>query len=161
MDAKSSFTRAGIMFPLVLIVVTTIYLAAAFDISSPFAAPGEISPRGIPILTALLMYVALLVVLVQEVRSPPPDQTDDSEDGSLLRPALVVVATAGYILLFRPLGYSLSTLLFVAALFITFGFETRRPMFFALYAVAVTAVFYGLFALVFGVRLPTFPGMNI
>lgn len=159
MDAKSSFLRAGILFPLALIVVTTIYLAAAFDIRSPFAAPGEISPRGIPILTALLMYVALLVVLVNEIRSPATD-LPESDDGSLLRPALVVVATAAYILLFRPLGYSLSTLLFVAALFLTFGFETRRPLRFALYAVGVTAVFYGLFALVFGVRLPTFPGIE-
>ncbi|SFG38763.1 Tripartite tricarboxylate transporter TctB family protein [Palleronia marisminoris] len=159
MDAKSRFLRAGILFPLVLIAVTTIYLAAAFDIRSPFAAPGEISPNGIPILTAVLMYVALLVVLVQEIRSPP-DLPDESDDGSLLRPALVVVATGAYILLFRPLGYSLSTLLFVAALFVTFGFETRRPLRFALYAVGVTAVFYGLFALVFGVRLPTFPGIE-
>lgn len=101
------------------------------------------------------------MVLVQELRSPAPDLPGESADGSLLRPALVVVATAVYILLFRPLGYSLSTLLFVAALFLTFGFETSRPLRFAIYAVGVTAVFYGLFALVFGVRLPTFPGIEI
>lgn len=160
MDTKSSFTRAGILFPLVLIVVTTIYLAAAFEIRSPFSAPGEVSPRGIPILTAVLMYVALLVVLIQEIRAPGTTVSDGDEDGSLLRPALVVVATAAYILLFRPLGYSLSTLLFVGALFLTFGFETSRPLRFALYAVGVTAAFYCLFALVFGVRLPTFPGLD-
>lgn len=158
---KSTFLRGAILFPLGLMVVTTIYLAAAFDIASPFSAPGEISPRGIPILMAILMYVALLVVLVQEIRAPATDLPDQSPDDSVLRPALVVLATAGYILLFRPLGYSISTLFFVAALFCTFGFETRRPVRFALYAIGVTAVFYGLFALVFGVRLPTLPGINL
>ncbi|PZX11207.1 tripartite tricarboxylate transporter TctB family protein [Palleronia aestuarii] len=154
MDLKGRFTRGGIVFPLALIVVTTIYLAAAFDIRTQFSAAGDIGPQTIPVLTATLMYVALLVVLIQEIRNPP-DGEDEENSGSLLRPALVVLATAGYIALFRPLGYSLSTLFFVAALFLVFEFETRRPVRFALYALAVTAVFYGLFALVFGVRLPT------
>ncbi len=158
--AVNRFMRAGIMFPLALIVVTTIYMGAAFGIRSQFSTPGEVSPRAIPLLTAGLMYVALLVVLFQELRSAP-GEPDGSGSGTFLRPALVIVATAAYILLFRPLGYSLSTLLFVGALFFVFGFETRRPLRFALYAIAVTAAFYGLFALVFGVRLPPFPGFAI
>jgi len=151
------FLRAGILFPLVLIIVTTIYLGAALGIESQFSSPEEISPRAIPMLTAWLMYLALLVVLFQELRSGPGD-ADQPDGGSFLRPALVLVATAAYILLFRPLGYSLSTVLFVGALFIVFGFETHRPLRFALYAIAVTATFYGLFAFVFGVRLPAIPG---
>ncbi|SFE67603.1 tripartite tricarboxylate transporter TctB family protein [Roseivivax sediminis] len=157
MNLNGRFARGGIVFPLVLIVVTTIYLAAAFDIRTQFSAAGDIGPRTIPVLAAVLMYAALLIVLVQEVRNPPEPE-GDADGGSLLRPVLVVVATGAYIALFRTLGYSLSTLLFVAALFLTFGFETRRPVRFALYAVAVTAVFYGLFAVIFGVRLPTLAG---
>ncbi|KMK68954.1 tripartite tricarboxylate transporter TctB family protein [Puniceibacterium sp. IMCC21224] len=158
--AVNRFMRAGILFPLVLIVVTTIYMGAAFGIRSQFSTAGEISPRAIPMLTAGMMYLALMVVLIQELRSGP-DETVETSGGAFLRPALVLGATAAYILLFRPLGYSLSTLLFVGALFLVFGFETRRPLRFTLYAITVTVVFYGLFAFIFGVRLPAFPGLAI
>ena len=157
MDLNGRFARGGIVFPLVLIVVTTIYLAAAVDISAQFSAAGDVGPRTIPVLAAVLMYAALLVVLIQEIRNPPEPANEEAA-GSLLRPLLVVIATGAYIALFRPLGYGLSTLLFVAALFVTFGFETHRPLRFAIYAIAVTAVFYGLFAVIFGVRLPSLIG---
>ncbi|MGI3170861.1 tripartite tricarboxylate transporter TctB family protein [Pseudooceanicola sp. C21-150M6] len=152
-DPKTLF-RIGLLLPLFLMAATTVYLAAAFDIRTQFTGDGEMSPRSIPILAAGLMYIALGVVIWGEVRTP----TDDGPLKDMLRPLLVVLATAGYIALFRPLGYVVSTLLFVAALFLIFQFCTRRPVAFVLYAIGVTAVFYGLFAVIFGVRLPSLTG---
>ncbi|KAA2315004.1 tripartite tricarboxylate transporter TctB family protein [Pseudooceanicola sediminis] len=157
MSGNAGFLRLGVVFPLVLMVLTTIYFAAAFDIHAQFTPEGEMGPQHIPMLVSGLMYVALLVVLVQELRAPAA-VAETEEGASLLRPVLVVAATAAYIWLFRPLGYALSTALFVAALFVVFKFETRRPLVFALYVVGVVAVFYGLFAGIFGVRLPTLIG---
>lgn len=151
MADRAPICRTGVPLPLFLLIVTTVYLAAAFDIHSQFAGSGEMSPRSVPILTAILMYVALAVVFVGEFRKP----TADGNPREMIRPLVVIVATAGYIALFRPLGYWLATLIFSSALFLIFRFELKRPHMFALYAVGVTALFYGLFAGIFGVRLPT------
>lgn len=154
MADRAPLHRTGVLLPLFLLIVTTIYLAAAFDIRAQFAGAGEMSPRAMPILTACLMYVALAVVLFGEMRKP----TADGPAREMLRPLLVVVATAGYIALFQPLGYWLATLAFSSALFAIFGFQHRKPLLFALYAIGVTALFYGLFAGIFGVRLPKLAG---
>ncbi|MBU2960803.1 tripartite tricarboxylate transporter TctB family protein [Citreicella sp. C3M06] len=151
MADREPLLRTGVLLPLFFLIVTTVYLAAAFDIRSQFAGAGEMSPRSVPILMACLMYVALAAVFIAEFRSP----TQDGPVRELLRPLLVIVATAGYIALFRPLGYWLATLVFTSALFAIFHFQLRRPLVFAFYAIAVTALFYGLFAGIFGVRLPT------
>lgn len=157
MSGKAGVLRLGVAFPLVLLVLTTIYFASAFDIRAQFTPEGEMGPQHIPMLASGLMYIALLTVLVQELRQPSTLAETDAE-ADLLRPALLVLATAAYIWLFRPLGYALSTALFVATLFAVFQFETRRPLVFALYVLGVVAVFYGLFAGIFGVRLPTLIG---
>ncbi|SES15687.1 Tripartite tricarboxylate transporter TctB family protein [Tranquillimonas rosea] len=150
MSPRERFGRMGILLPVFFLIVTTVYLAEAFTIRAQFSGAGEIGPRTIPILTAILMYVALLVVLIGELRNDAPDEAQ----GSLLQPALVVVATFVYIFVFRPLGYFPATALYVAALFFVFGFETRRPVWFVFYVAATTLAFYALFGLVFGVRLP-------
>ena len=150
MSARGRFTRGGVLMPLFLLVLTTVYLAATFNIQSQFGDSAGIGPRTIPILAAILMYLSLLVVLVQELRG----EQREAPAGTLLRPALVVVATGAYIFVFRPLGYWPATALYVAALFLVFQFETKRPLWFALYVALVTVAFYGLFAGVFGVRLP-------
>lgn len=154
MADRAPLLRTGVLLPFFFLIVTTVYLAAAFDIHSQFAGDGEMSPRSVPILTALLMYAALAVVFVAEFRKP----TADGPARELLRPLLVIVATAGYIALFRPLGYWLATLAFTSALFAIFHFQLRKPHMFAIYAIGVTALFYGLFAGIFGVRLPTLTG---
>lgn len=154
MKPEKTFLRSGVLLPLFLMVVTTIYLIAAFEIRTQFTAPGEMSPRSIPILAAVLMYGALAVVLWREMRAP----TGDGPFRAMLRPGLVVLAMAGYIFLFRQLGYVVSTLVFVSVLFGIFRFETARPLRFALYALGIVAVFYGLFAGIFGVRLPSLTG---
>ncbi|MBO0347484.1 tripartite tricarboxylate transporter TctB family protein [Roseibium sp. CAU 1637] len=151
MADRAPLVRTGVLLPLFLLIVTTVYLAAAFDIRTQFSGDGEMSPRSMPILIAMLMYVALAIVFVGEFRKPTPD----GPLRNLLRPLLVIVATGGYIFLFRPIGYSLATLAFTSALFLIFRFQTSKPHLFALYALGVTAVFYGLFAGIFGVRLPT------
>lgn len=151
MGERASLLRAGVLMPVFLLAITTIYLAAAFDIRTQFTGDGEMSPRSIPILAAGLMYVALACVLWQELRSPSATITLRE----LTRPALIVAATAGYIALFRPLGYTLATLLYSALLMGLFKLETKRPLRLALYAIGVTALFYGLFGLIFGVRLPS------
>ncbi len=154
MNNVERFRKSAVLFPVFLLILTTIYLAEALSIRSQFGGDTIVGPRFMPILMAIIMYVALVVVLVGELRR----DEEASSSGSFLRPLLVVVATGVYIALFRPLGYVPATLGFVIALFLIFDFERRRPAFFALYVILVTAIFYGLFAGIFGVRLPPLLG---
>ncbi|SDO23112.1 tripartite tricarboxylate transporter TctB family protein [Vreelandella arcis] len=154
MNNVERFRRSGVLFPAFLLILTTIYLAEAVSIRSQFGGDTIVGPRFMPILMAFIMYAALLVVMVGEWRKDAEAPTG----GSLLRPLLIVVATGIYIAAFRPLGYVPATLGFVVALFLIFDFERKRPVFFVLYAIAVTALFYGLFAGIFGVRLPPLLG---
>ncbi|WGI26300.1 tripartite tricarboxylate transporter TctB family protein [Halomonas alkaliantarctica] len=142
------------LFPAFLLVLTTIYLAEALSIRSQFGGDTIVGPRFMPILMAIIMYVALIVVMVGEWRK----ESEVTATGSFLRPMMVVLATAIYIAVFRPLGYVPATLCFAAALFLIFDFERKRPVFFVMYVIAVTALFYGLFAGIFGVRLPPMLG---
>lgn len=154
MNNVERFRRSAVQFPVFLLILTTIYLAEALSIHSQFGGDTIVGPRFMPILMAIIMYVALVVVLVGEWRQDAKASTS----GSLIRPLLVVVVTGIYIAVFRPLGYVPATLGFVVALFLIFDFERRRPAFFALYVILVTAIFYGLFAGIFGVRLPPILG---
>lgn len=154
MNNVERFRRSAVLFPAFLLIVTTIYLAEALSIRSQFGGDTLVGPRFMPILMAFIMYAALIVVMVSEWRK----EAETSAGGSLLRPLMIVVVTAIYIAVFRLLGYVPATLGFVVALFLIFDFEKKRPVFLALYAIAVTALFYGLFAGVFGVRLPPLLG---
>lgn len=141
--------------PAFFLILTTVYLAQSFAIRAQAGGAFWEGPRAMPILASALMYVLLLIVLLRQIRTDAaPDQP-----GEILRPILVMVATGGYIFLFQPLGYGLSTLLFVAALFVIFEFKTRQPLAFAGYALIVTAIFYLLYAVIFGVRLPELAGI--
>ena len=71
----------------------------------------------------------------------------------------MTLATGFYILVFEPLGYGLSTLLYVISLFVIFDFKRRQPVSFAVHALGVTAIFYVLYAVLFGVRLPELFGI--
>lgn len=154
--AESQSSVAGRLgVPISFLILTTVYVAAAFQIRPQFSE-GLVGPRFLPLLAAALMYGALFTIIWKERR-----QRTGGESGSLIQPAAIVVATAAYIGVFKWLGYSLSTFLFVFALFMLFSYQAGRPVRRVIDALAVTAVFYGLFAFVFGIRLPVFPGLPL
>ncbi|MBB4121125.1 tripartite tricarboxylate transporter TctB family protein [Martelella radicis] len=153
------YTGAGFVFPVLLLCANTIYLSATLNIRMMFGSEGAVGPRGLPYVACVLMYVALFIVLFQEFRKREP--RGEASLKSHIRPAGVVIATAAYIFMFQNLGYAVSTLLYVGALFIIFRFELKRPLLFLFYDILVTAVFYALYAGVFSVRLPTLTGSFI
>ncbi|MFV0358226.1 tripartite tricarboxylate transporter TctB family protein [Tropicimonas sp.] len=164
MKTRAGMGDSAIGLPVFLLIFTTIYLAEAFRIHPQVSGDSFVGPRFVPVLTAIGMYVTLLIVLVREFRDRrirSAEAVAGQEGGTdFLRPALIVLATAIYIALFRPLGYVISTAGYVAVLFLIFQYETGRPLRFALGVAGVVLVFYGLFGVVFGVRLPPLPGMN-
>lgn len=148
-----------VVFPLCLFLVTTIYLAATFSISTAFD-PGFVNSAFTPRVVAALMYVALLIVLRDAFRKRQEHAGEGSAEGAAwAAPLWVVGLTCIYIAAFKPVGYVLSTLPYVFALFYVFRFEEKGLLKRLLYAVAITAIFYILFAELFGVRLPKAGGI--
>lgn len=149
---------ARILLPVVLLVATTTYLIGALRISSPYQDAGA-GPEFFPILLACIMYPALAFVLVDGVRArragreAPPHRLKD--------PAKVVALTALYVALFRPLGYFVATTLYVLGLFFVFDPGTRSLLKRVLVAFAIALGGYLLFRKAFGVRLPTFLGLDL
>ena len=141
--------------PILLLIWTTIYLAETFRLRSQMSEAFWEGPKAMPVLASILMYALLVMVLVRQIRG---NATGPAE-GSPIRPILVTIVTAIYIFAFEPLGYGLSTILFVSALFVIFDFKRRQPVSFAIHAVAVTGIFYLLYAVLFGVRLPELYGI--
>lgn len=145
-----------IILPVLLLAVTTVYLAAAFQVPSPFSTD-LVDASFMPKLVAGLMYVALLVVLRDALRRRRAAGGGDGVDdraSDLVAPLKVVALTLAYVAAFQPLGYALATVPYVFLLFQVFRFEDRSPLKRLAYAVVITAVFYGLFAGIFNIRLP-------
>jgi putative tricarboxylic transport membrane protein len=103
---------------------------------------------------AALMYVALLVVLRDALRRRRAAGGGEDGASDLADPLKVVALTLGYVAAFQPLGYALATVPYVFLLFQVFRFEDRSHLKRLAYALVITAVFYGLFAGVFNIRLP-------
>lgn len=144
----------GQVFTLFLLALNSVYLAAAFQIRVPFDE-GLVGPRFLPYLASGITYPALLVVFINETRR----STWRPAGSSLRAPAVIVLITAAYVVLFEPLGYVLSTFLFSIGLFHMFDFKRGQPIQTVLYAAGVTLVFYLLFGVAFHVRLPLVPGV--
>lgn len=147
-----------IILPVLLLAVTTVYLAAAFQVSSPFSTE-LVDASFVPKLVAALMYVALLVVLRDALRRRRAAGAAVDGASDLADPAKVVALTLAYVAAFEPLGYALATVPYVFLLFHVFRFEDRGHLKRLAYAVAITAVFYGLFAGIFNIRLPLWEAM--
>ncbi len=140
-----------IVLPLVLLILTSIYLAGALRIASPYEDQG-VGASFFPIVLAVVMYAALLVVLVNGVREAR--EGAPAERLRLGDPLKVVLLTCLYILLFRPIGYFLATTLYVLALLYVFNFGSTSHLKRIAAAIAIAIAFYLLFETAFQVRLP-------
>lgn len=150
---------ARILLPVILLVATTVYLVAAQDIANPYADRGGIGPSFFPIVIAVAMYAALIAVLIDGVRAvragePPFEHR-------LKDPAKVVLLTAVYVALFRPLGFLLATTAYVTGLFHVFDLGTRNPVKQVAVALVIALLGHLLFRTAFGVRLPTVLGLDL
>jgi putative tricarboxylic transport membrane protein len=157
---------------LVATVLGLVYLASAFSIEPDPSTTSVVGPQVAPIVIGVATVACALALLVQALRRPQP--TDDqrtaeqeteadqvaagSGPSGLNRRQVVVsfVIFAAYIVAFIPLGYLLSTFLFLVAM-TTYVDRTkllRNCIFAAVFSPAVYALFtYGL-----QVQLPA-PGL--
>lgn len=148
-----------------LLALTLVYLLEAFKIAPPIKN-GALTASFFPVALAVVMLLALGGVILSDRREAAgaeeseeeSDHRDETTGAAWRGPVAVTLLTAGYIALFAHLGYFIAT--FIYAFTMTLAFATGRPSpqalaFKALVAGVITLLGYGLFELVFQVRLPT------
>jgi putative tricarboxylic transport membrane protein len=140
-----------IVLPVVLFVFTTAYLLNALQVTTAYQDEG-VGPAFFPVVLSVVMYGALAAVLFQGLRAP----RGAAAPLRLKEPIKIVLLTAVYIALFRPLGYFIATTLYVWSLFFVFEFGSRSQVWKVVTAVLIAIAAWLLFDVAFGIRLPKF-----
>lgn len=126
------------------------------------------SPTGhivYPVLLGILMTVLGLALVISELlKKGPKDAADTPKFGTMTRHGreilFTIVASIVYALLFVPLGYVFSTILYLGAiLFLVNGkVKVARTI---IVAVLFSVLVYVLFSVLLGVQLPRMPILDI
>ncbi|WP_280570125.1 tripartite tricarboxylate transporter TctB family protein [Chromohalobacter sp. 296-RDG] len=171
MSPKRFSLGGGFYVPAVLAIITLAYLLSAIQLGPPMKE-GNMTPSFFPITTALIMLIALVCVMAQEVRrarskhgeesgegeggASDEDQVSKSIGGISLGAISVVLLTALYLLAFDLIGYFVSTFLYVLMLMFQFGSGSVQKWPMKLVAtLIITGAGFLLFDVFFQVRLPT------
>jgi putative tricarboxylic transport membrane protein len=166
---RSKDSRAA----LVATVLALVYLASAFTIEPDPTTTSVIGPQVAPIVIGAASVVCALALLVQALRRPQPadeqqrtereaeadDEVVSASGPTGLNKRQVVVSFAifaAYIVAFIPLGYLLSTFLFLVAM--TTYVDRQKLLRNCIFAAVFSPAVYALFTYGLQVRLPA-PGL--
>ncbi|MBV7396902.1 tripartite tricarboxylate transporter TctB family protein [Mameliella sediminis] len=139
-----------LVFLYVTLAVSIGYLVSALSLGAPVVDDG-LTPAFFPMLVgcaAILFCSILILQKARDLRDDPPNKAPRT-----FTHLWVVVAIFFYIVAFKPLGYFLSSGLFVFALIVLFS-SFEKLVIKAVIAAVVTGVAYLMFQQLFGVRLP-------
>jgi putative tricarboxylic transport membrane protein len=147
----SDVVAGGFMF-----VFAVGYLAAAFAIPESSFENTPVGPKAVPIAIGVALAAASLALAIRGFvwgRSRRDAASgDEAPPQDLRKLGVVALMLLGYILIFVPLGYAISTFLFMLA--VTTYLDREHWMRNLVYAVVFSVVVYSIFVYVFGVQLP-------
>jgi putative tricarboxylic transport membrane protein len=132
------------------------YLVAAFAIPESSFENAVVGPRVVPIAIGVALGAASLALAIRgflkgrSERDAAPG--DDAPPQDLRKLGVVALLLLAYILIFVPLGYAISTFLFMLA--VTMYLDRERWIRNLVYAVVFSVVVYSVFVYVVGVQLP-------
>lgn len=156
--------RHDVIMSAVLIMVTVVYAIeiARLPVSSPNQA--DVGPRAYPILILVLLGACTLALVgITIVRWVKRDRRKPARDGeetrALIRVGLILGISAIYVVLMNPLGFAISTALYLAALYVVIGgTRTIRGVLIALAFGCIGGLsIYLLFGTALGLLLPAGP----
>ena len=147
----SDVVAGGFMF-----VFAVAYLVAAFAIPKPSFENAVVGPKAVPIAIGVALAATSLALAIRgflKGKSPRDAASgDDAPPQDLRKLGMIALLLLGYILIFVPLGYAISTFLFM--LVVTTYLDREHWVRNLVYAVAFSVVVYSIFVYVFGVQLP-------
>lgn len=155
-EEKKSRFGGEVVLPAVLIVVALVYLVEGVRTLESFQE-GTAGPSFFPIVISIIMIAALTSVLWNGLRGTA--RREKTEPVAFAEPIKVVLLTIGYIILFKPAGYFLSTTAYVFVLLYVFKFKARNIFVSMLWSVLIAGICFVLFSKIFQIRLPALYGI--
>ena len=146
-----------VLTSLLLLVANTIYLTQIFHLPVPFEE-GEPGPGFYPIVLCGALYLACVRIFVRGLKKGGCVQIS-LKDSAVLRPLAAIGATGIFILLFKPAGYFVATLIYTFMMSLLFEWgrkytPVKTILFSVLLAVIITSLGWVFFGLLFDLHLP-------
>jgi putative tricarboxylic transport membrane protein len=142
-----------------MFVFAIAYLVAAFAIPESSFENTPVGPKAVPIAIGVALGAASLALAIRgflkgrsERDAAPGAPGEDAPPQDLRKLGVVALLLLAYILIFVPLGYAISTFLFMLAA--TMYLDREHWIRNLVYAVIFSVVVYSIFVYVFGVQLP-------
>ncbi|KUK50204.1 MAG: hypothetical protein XD76_1551 [candidate division TA06 bacterium 32_111] len=141
------------LLALVLILVNSIYLFEAIKTAEPIKN-GEVGITFFPIVASILLYIAAIIIFIAGIKEKSVLSFQLSRIG---KPIMVIFLTLIYVLIFKSIGYFISSIIYVLCLMFLFEEESgfkKKKLLNILFTVIIVALIYILYQKIFGVRLP-------
>lgn len=141
------------LLAIILIIANSIYLIDGIN-TAPLIKGGKIAITFLPIIISILFYVPAIYLFITGIRERSFLSFNLLKIG---RPSAVIFSTFIYVLIFKTLGYILSSVLYVFCLMLLFEDETgfKKKIFLNIvYSIVIVTLIYLLYQKLFGVRLP-------
>jgi putative tricarboxylic transport membrane protein len=158
-DEEGHRVSSDVLAGVAMFAFAVAYLVAAFAIPEPSFENAVVGPRVVPIAIGVTLSVASLALAIRgfvkgrSVRDAAPGAPgEDAPPQDLHKLGVVALLLLAYILIFVPLGYAISTFLFMLA--VTMYLDSEHWIRNLVYAVVFSVVVYSIFVYVFGVQLP-------
>jgi hypothetical protein len=147
-----------ILMAAAFLIGTTIYLIEALKLPVPFQQ-GEPGPSFYPFVLTIIMYICSLRLFIVGLRKEKA-LTLNLKSQKVVKPALMVVATALFILTFDPLGYWIATILYTFSVALIFEWGRKFTFwktvaFCAAVSFSITFLGWLFFDLLFDLHLPS------
>lgn len=146
----------------VVVAFAVFYLASAFAIPPSSFTNAVVGPRALPLVIGVAMAVAGAALAARGLLRAPADRAtgapakeEEAPQQSPVRLAVAAGLLLIYIFLFIPLGYVISTFLFILG--VTMYFDRGHPVRNVVYALIFSLTVYLLFTRLLGVALPQGP----
>jgi len=142
------------LFAIILIIVNTIYLIDGINTAPPMTN-GKPGITFVPIIISTLFYIAAIYILITSIRKESASSFHLSE---VSRPIAVIFITFIYILIFKPMGYILSSIIYVFSFMFLLEekteFKKKKLLNIFFSSLIVVLLIYLLYQIIFKVRLP-------
>lgn len=143
------------LIAIALLTFNLVYMLQALKLPVPFEH-GEPGPAFFPLVLSAVLFVSSLVILFKGLQLGDEKGEEETE---YLKPALVVGATAVFVVLLNYLGYWIATMFYTFSIALVFEYRRNEPIlktsaFCALISAAITVFGWLFFVKLFDLYLP-------
>lgn len=148
MQSKQPRRPGELVFNIAMAAGSLFLLWSAYGISGfeALSAPGTV-----PMLVTAIMLVCAIMILRETLRKSSTTSERLAHDILPMPVIVTIVLIIAYAILLQPLGFLPTSFLFLTGLI---GYLSRRPIWSAVMSLAILAVIYLVFRLVFHVLMP-------